>query len=109
DGEGEIEAGLVERPPVPQRGDKRVFGEAGDAALTDAGPEGAGRHHPERRMPQARERFGATEVFASEVDLGLVPDFEPALVEGLVDLDPRLLFGHGIDWEASLGALFDRP
>jgi hypothetical protein len=89
DGEVQVEAGLLEHRPVGERGDERMLGEAGDAAVGDAGQEGPRKQHSVFRVPDARQRLGAGQAFALEVDLGLVPHLEPAVAERLVDIDPR--------------------
>jgi hypothetical protein len=38
-------------------------------------------------MAQARDRLGTRQVFALEIDLGLVPELEPAFTQRLIDLD----------------------
>ena len=42
-------------------------------------------------MPAARERFDAGELLLAQVDLGLVPELDPAVLERLVEPDPRRL------------------
>ena len=40
------------------------------------------------RMPGAGERFGADQLLPSEVDLRLIPELDPALAQGLVQINP---------------------
>ncbi len=41
------------------------------------------------RMARAGKRFGADQLFFSEVDLRLIPVFDPAVAQSLVEIDPR--------------------
>ncbi len=80
-----------------------MLAEFGDALLVDIGQEAAGQEHAVLRMPDARQRFRPGEAFALEIDLRLVPDFEPLIPQRLADgyarppvrgfLRPLLLFG----------------
>ena len=54
-----------------------MLGELREARLIDAGQEAFRPQHAFLRMADARERLGAGQAFALEVDLGLVPDFQP--------------------------------
>jgi hypothetical protein len=94
----QVEAGLVEPRPVFERADERVLAEPDDAVLVGSRQEAAGEQHAQAGMADARQRFRARETFSLEVDLGLVPDFEPAPGQRLADFDPRLRRRrHGVD------------
>ena len=84
-----IETCLLEHRPIAQRGNQRMLSEFGDAVLVDIWHEAAGQQHAELRMADARERFGAGEAFALEIDLRLIPDFEPTIAQRLRDRDVR--------------------
>ena len=90
-----------------------MLGELGNAVLVDVGKEAAGQENAKLRVADARQRLGAGEAFALEVDLGLVPDLEPMIAQRLGDRDPRRrrrLGAHGIDQGPPfvLGQVLDR-
>ena len=41
------------------------------------------------RMARAGKRLGADQLFFSEVDLRLIPVFDPAIAQSLIEIDPR--------------------
>ena len=82
-----------------------------ERVVIDAGQELAGEQHAEIGMMNARERFGAGEAFALEIDLRLIPDFQPMLAQRLLDIDLRARAAHGIDEPATfiLAHIVERP
>src|SRR5262245_40534698 len=91
DGERKIEADLLEHRPALQRSNKRIFSQPLEAAGAKPRLEASGQHHAKCRMPQARNRLGSRQVFTREIDLWLIPELEPALAQGVIDLDHRAL------------------
>ena len=67
-----IEARLVEHGPVVECNNQRVLGKPRDAVVGPSGDETAGEQNAEPGMADARQRLGASEAFALEIDLGLV-------------------------------------
>src|SRR5262249_25807026 len=51
----------------------------------------------------ARQRLGARQAFATQVDLGLIPDLEPAVAQRLIEFDGRTRAGDRIDQCLPLG------
>src|SRR5262249_23477683 len=89
DGERKIEPNLLEYRPALQRGDKRILGQPLEAPGAQPRLESSRQHHTKYRMAQARNHLGSRQIFAFEVDLRLVPEFEPAFAQRLLDLDRR--------------------
>ena len=89
DGEMQIKSGLVEHRPIAQRRHQRMLRKLDDAGFVDIGMKTAGQQHAKLRMVHARQRLGAGKAFALEIDLGLVPDFEPMIAQRLGDRDAR--------------------
>jgi hypothetical protein len=50
-----------------------------------------------------RQRLGTGEAFATKVDFRLIPDFEPALLQGLVNVDLGPRAAHGKFEQQPLG------
>ena len=57
--------------------------------LPRARHEGARQHDAVLRMARARIGLGAGELFFAQVDLGLIPEFDPVVGERFVELEPR--------------------
>ena len=75
--------------PGLERARQRQFGERQQAGFVGAGHEAVGREDAVLRMAHARERFRAGELLLSQVDLRLIPEFDPAVLEGFVEAETR--------------------
>ncbi len=89
DGKPQVETSLGESCPMAQCGEQCVLDQFCQRIVIEQAeivlrPQEAGL-----RMMHAHERFGASETFASEIDLRLVPDVKPVVVQGLVDRNLR--------------------
>ncbi len=77
---GEVESGL-------QRLRQGLLGQRDQARLAGAGHERARHQHAVLRMARAREGLGADELLFAQIDLRLVPELDPVVAQGLVEID----------------------
>ena len=106
-----IEPGLLEHGPIYKGREKRVLSKLGDAHLIDIREEAARQQDAVLRMADASQRLGPGQTFTLEVDLGLIPDFDPVTAQRLGYCDPRPWSrAHGIHQRAPfvLGHVPDR-
>ena len=87
DGEPHVEAKLGKAEIGFKAPCQGLLGQRDQTCFRSAGHERARREHAELRMPRAREGLYADELFLAQIDLWLVPEFDPVVAQRLIKID----------------------
>ena len=73
--------------PVVQRREDHLFGQRQHVGFGRAGQELIGEDHAVFGMPHTDQPFGAGETLGGEIDFRLIPEFEPVVLDRLLQRD----------------------